>query len=248
MKEFPHLDKAPIVEALIDFRVHQHKGFDAKSLESIHEKIKDRYPNKRPLRQLVAGLEFKDGGAVRQSVEQTEYGYRMESPDGLYVFQARVDGFTLSRLKPYETWEKLVQETRKMWKVYTEITRPERIVRTATRFINRIEIQLPMGKIEDFFTAPPAIPQGLPDSVNEFFSRIVIHDPDTGGNLIFTQGLEQVIASTNVLPFLVDIDVFKEDTFNVDSDVYWKLLDEFRSLKNRAFFASLTPKTIDLLK
>lgn len=62
--------------------------------------------------------------------------------------------------------------------------------------------------------------------MNEFFSRVVINDePDTGGTLIFTQGLEQPGVNGNTLSFIIDIDIFKEHTFNVDSDDYWQLLD-----------------------
>lgn len=248
MPDFPHLSKAPIVEALIDFRVRPKKGIGPKELAAMHGRIKDRYPTSKAIRELQTRFEVKEGEAPQQSVEQKERGYRFESTDGRYVLQVRVDGFTLSRLKPYEDWEALIDETQSIWRRYVELLDPESVIRVATRFINRVEIPVPMGKFEEFFTAPPVVPKGLPEFVSEYFSRVVINDPNTGAMVIFTQALEPIGPSADVVPYLVDIDVFKEDTFGVASEELWKLLAEFRSLKNRAFFASLTPKTVELLR
>jgi len=45
---------------------------------------------------------------------------------------------------------------------------------------------------------------------------------------------------------LLDVDVFKIANFDVNSKEYWELLAQFRTLKNTAFFGSITEKTKEL--
>jgi len=248
MLQTQHLNKAPIVEALIDFRVRPHKNFDLSQLESSLASIKARYPTTKPVRHFVSHFQVKDHEPPQQSTSETKRGLRFESADGLHVFQAHPDGFTVSRLRPYETWESLFAEAQVLWSEYVKAARPEAIVRVATRFINRIQIPMPVADYQDYLSAPPNVPKGLPELVSEFFSRVVIHDPTSGGVIVFTQAMEPVNEASNILPLYVDIDVFKQDSCDVHSAQPWELLNTFRHLKNEAFFASITPKTLELLR
>lgn len=248
MLETQHLNKAPIVEGLIDIRVRPRKNLDLTALESSLARVKTRYPITKPLRHFVTHVQIKGEGPPEQSVSETNRGLRFESANGQYVFQAGLDGVTVSRLRPYDTWESLFAEAQTLWLEYVEAARPEAIVRVATRFINRIEIPLPVADYQEYLTAPPDVPRGLPELVSEFFSRVVIHDPNSGGVIVFTQAMEPINQASNVLPLYVDIDVFKQDSYVVQSKEPWELLSKFRRLKNQAFFASITPKTLELLK
>jgi uncharacterized protein (TIGR04255 family) len=247
MSKFPHLTRAPVVEALIDFRVRSRANFDLKVLEDLHSRINDRYPTSKPLQQVVATFGVKDGQPAAQQVVQTPKGYRFEAADTRLVVQMTTDGCTVSRLKPYETWEKLIEETRLIWELYVATAQPEAVIRVATRFINRIELPLPFGDFDEYLTAPPVVPKRLPQFVSEFLSRMVVNDPKDQTTIILTQALEPVIQTTNTLPILLDIDVFKVDTCAPRAKDLWGLLDKFRDLKNEAFFASLTPKALEML-
>lgn len=246
MSDFPHLNNAPIVEGLIDIRVRARKGLDPGGLLEIHNRLKSQYPNVKPIHQVTAYLEVKGQEASQQSLSRRESGYRIESADGRNVIQSQVEGFTFSRLKPYETWDALLEGAKVAWAHYSDVARPDAIVRVATRFINRVEIPLPVGQIAEYFAAPPTIPTGLPPFVSEYFSRVVIGEPETEATVILTQALEPAGGGNNVLSCIVDIDVFKDVSLRPDSPDCWNLLTLFRSLKNRAFFASVTPKTLEL--
>ncbi len=247
MSKFPHLTRAPVVEALVDFRVRAKADIDSKVFQDLHARIIDRYPTSKPLQQVVATFGVKNGQPTAEQVVQTPKGYRFEAADARLVVQMTVDGCTVSRLKPYETWEKLVEETRLIWELYVATAQPEAVMRVATRFINRVELPLPFGDFDEYLTAPPAVPKKLPQSVSEFLSRMVVTDPKDQTTIILTQALEPVIQSTNSLPILLDIDVFKVDTYHPRTQGLWEQLDKFRALKNEAFFASLTPKALEML-
>lgn len=243
-----HLNNAPIVEALIDLRVRPQPGTQPSKLEAIGARIKDRYPTVKPIHQVATHVELKAGADAVQSVSQQQLGFRFESSDAKSVLQAQTLGFTLSRLAPYETWEALIQEAQAMWPHYVAVAEPESIERVATRYINRIHLPLPIGDFDEYLTAPPLVPKGLPDYVSEFFSRMVINDPHSQAVIIFTQAFEPLGPGNTALPVIVDIDVFKATSLPADGTDHWKLLTEFRDIKNTAFFASLTPKTVELLK
>lgn len=44
-------------------------------------------------------------------------GFLLSSSDKLRIVQARLDGFTFSRLAPYETWERLRDEAKSAWRI-----------------------------------------------------------------------------------------------------------------------------------
>lgn len=249
MADYINLKNAPIVEALVDFRVKPGAGLDVQKLSTIAESLKERYPNKKEIRQFLAQIRIGEGDAPAQSSTQTPVGYRLESKDSRFVLQAQLTGFTLSRLKPYETWESLIDEARFTWEAYVKVAGPSSIARVAVRYINRVEIPLAaLGNFEDFLTGGPNVPEDLPQGVAEFLSRVVIRDPETDAAIIITQALEPENAANGTLPVILDIDVFKPAEFPVESEVYWELLDKFRVLKNKVFFSSLTPKALELFK
>jgi uncharacterized protein (TIGR04255 family) len=179
-------------------------------------------------------------------ISETKRGYRYTSSDKLYVFQSRVDGFTISRLKPYETWERLRGEGYKLWKLYKEITSPI-IVRIALRYINKIIIPLPIMDFGDYFTAPPTVPENLPQGVNSYFNRVVIYEPTIGANAIITNSMEP-ISKSDFVPIILDIDIFKINPKGFDEEEVWELLDKIRDFKNKIFYNSIKEEFLERFK
>jgi len=251
MAEYAHLNKAPIVEALVDFRLKPRDGLRVSDLQPIQEKLRDRYPTQKSIRQVIGqvSVNVQEGEvqAVQPAVHSAEaVGIRLESANGLHVLQAQVQGFTLSRLKPYDTWEALIEEARSLWDVYVAVAAPVSITRVGTRYINRLELPLPMLRFEDYLTRQPEVPIGVPEFVSDFLSRVVAHEPSLDAYIVVTQALEPVAPGSNIVPMLLDVDVFKVANFDVNSKEYWELLAQFRTLKNTAFFGSITEKTKEL--
>lgn len=245
MTKYPILKKAPITEALIDIRLKLPTAFDVAKIDSIYKSISDRYPEKQELRQIEAQIDIKKKESVKTSATKVT-GYRYISPDGKQILQARLDGFTVSRLKPYIRWEQLRDEAFRLWKLYRDITSPERITRVAVRYINNLNIPMPIRDFGEYLTAPPIVPPELPQGVSSFLTRVVIHEPSIGANAIITQALDQIV--TDVAPIILDIDVFKSQSDGIEEEDTWEIIEKLRHFKNKIFFTSITDKLKEMYK
>lgn len=246
MAKYTHLEKAPITEALIDIRIKMREDLTVEQIESIYNSISDQYSDKKALRKLEGKFEFKKGEPPVSSGTETIDGYIFTSTDQKQIFQARLDGFTFSRLKPYETWEQLRDEAHRLWLIYKEITSPE-ITRVALRYINKMEIQLSSKDFSEYLTAAPIVPEGLPQGVSSFLTRVVIHEPSIDAAAIITQALEQVV-NPNFIPIILDIDVFKQKSEGISEKDAWDTLEKLRHFKNKIFFESITEKTKEIFQ
>ncbi len=148
MTEYPILKNAPIIEALIDIRVKLDSSFEVEKILSIYDKIKTKYPEKQKqqISQVIFGIDEKN---QEKSPIKKINGFRFISEDKKQILQARLDGFTFSRLKPYKSWDELKKEAKRLWDFYKEIVKPLAIKRVAVRYINNLNIQMSLGDFGD---------------------------------------------------------------------------------------------------
>ncbi len=245
---FPHLAKAPIVEAIVDFRVRLPAGFEIACFKELHPQFQSDYPNVEDRKLVEHKFEQSPGKEPSHSTkDHGVIGYFFRSADKANLVQFRRDGFTFNRLKPYTSWEQVFPEAMRLWKTYVETCRPVEVSRIAVRYINRL--MLPGLEVEfgDFLTAPPALPKQMPPFVSGFVSRVVIHDPASNTTAAVVQALEPP-TENRYLPVILDIDVFQEDVSNLVADELLARFATLREMKNRAFFGSITDKTLEMLK
>ena len=141
-----HLPHAPITEALIDLQVTPREGLTFAELTAALGAANFGYYVKGPISQGTFAFRMEPDGQRPQTIaESAQIGLRLHSTDEKYVAQFRLAGFTLSRLPPYEKWENLLEETRRLWAIYVEHLAPSRVVRIATRFINNLQLPLEPG-------------------------------------------------------------------------------------------------------
>ncbi|PSM31678.1 TIGR04255 family protein [Haliangium sp. UPWRP_2] len=248
MPSWPHLDKAPITEALLDIRADLPPEADLNTLARFQETIHARYPNRKDRIDWQGHLELSEtsGPAMRQ-VSGGHNGYFFLSADARQVVQVRKDGFTFSRLKPYETWERLRDEARELWNLYRSILNPIRITRIAVRYVNRIEIPLPVGNFRTWILTAPDIAPTLPQTLSGFLMRLTMPFALENAIAIVTQTLEPGQHS-NSIPMIFDIDVYREQITDLASSDLWDDFEILRSVKNRVFFESITRKTEELFR
>lgn len=243
-----YLKNAPIVEAIIDFRVRLPVGFNPEEFSSLRKELSRKYPKIEKGQLITGSIEIKADKPIVK-VEPAEdkgiQGYRFTSRDGKEVAQFRIDGFTFSRLHPYTKWEQVLDEAKRLWELYSLKASPQVVERIAVRYINRLDIPLPLRDLEDYLTASPVLPKTLPQKLSQFLIRLVVHEEDLVAGIIQT-----LVKSPKPehLGIILDIDVFKENVGGISDENIWPTMDRLRALKNRIFFKLITEETARLFE
>ena len=110
MSQTLHYRNVPITEAIIDLRVEPTCEPVADTLESVGNDEQDVYPERTPILMGTGYLQW--GDRVSATASSSPLGTRFASRDGKVIWQARLDGFTISRLAPYHRWESFRDEPR----------------------------------------------------------------------------------------------------------------------------------------
>ena len=246
MSKWDHLDKAPITEALIDLRVRLPESPSLEHLEAFRDAVKETYPDCRTRRKWHTrfALHNEEPPAVETESGGPD-GFILTSRDGAQVVQARLDGFTFSRLKPYERWEQLRDSAQELWKTYCDSASPLMITRIAVRYINRIELPLPFEDLGEWLETRPELGPKLPQGLAGYFFRANIPFDKPPGFVNVTQSIEPGNYKDRV-PLIFDIDAFSTQELPPDDNGVWKKFEDLREIKNRVFFESITKKTKDM--
>lgn len=239
-----HLSNAPITEAIIDFRVKIPSGFDTEKLLSVTDDLSTSYPKSEPRKIITGSFGIEKGKPfVQPPKDEGIQGYFFKSEDEKNIAQFRVDGFTFNRLQPYLNWETVLSEAKNLWKLYLSKAEPEVITRIAVRYINRLELRLPINDFSEYITAPPTVPDSLPQEVSQFLTKVVIHEGDITANII--QTLDKSPKPDHIR-IILDIDVFIFNELGIRMEDIWTDFEKLHKMKNRIFFESITEKTARL--
>lgn len=225
----------PITEAVLDIRVNLPKEFDVHQLEKFQNGIEKEFPIKKVNTQWETSLSDPNG-------------YVFTSSDNKKIVQARMDGFTFSKLKPYDNWDAFSKEAKKLWEKYIKTAKPIGISRVALRYINLIELPHPAGDFKEYFLTGPEIVSGLPQGLAEFFMRLVIPDIKTQNTAIIIETVDASKLTESIFPLIFDIDVFRLVNITPEDSNLWKVFESLREYKNQIFMSSFTKKTKELFK
>ncbi|MFH0926837.1 MAG: TIGR04255 family protein [bacterium] len=246
--KYPTLKNAPITEALIDIRVKLADSFDVNRLKGIYNT--QEYPQQKERRRWEEKFEFRKGcPPISDPHSDIIEGFHYISSDKKQIVIAGLNGFIFSRLHPYEKWDIFRNDAYRLWQIYTKIAQPELITRVALRFINRIQLPSQQMNLDEYFNASPIVPEGLPQGLSSFLTRLVIPIPSPEGVIaILTHALEQPVRPKFLPEVILDIDVFKETIKGFNEKEAWELIDTLRGLKNDIFFKSINDKTKEMFK
>ncbi len=243
---FPHLNRAPIVEAVIHWRARSEKEVDRESLlEELRAKLPD-YPHVQSQEEVQLEAQIGPEGAA-QAQRARWHGFRIESTDRRYIAQFTRNGFVFSRVRPYENWDRFAAEAKRLWQIHLELAEPLEIERLGVRFINRI-VPVDLGKLDEILTLPPQSPGGLVLPIEDFVHRSQFDVPGHPYRVHVIQMSQSPAPPENAPGLIVDIDVLTTTTTELDNTAIDERLGGMRWLKNKAFYSLLTSQAIERLK
>ena len=161
MARIRHLSKAPITEAVVDFRVSHSPHFHSDQLRQARERLAHDYPKVDERKGLEARFALAGGQPLQALTRDLGFqGIWLKTEDEKSVAQFRVDGFTFNRLKPYTSWEHILPEALRLWTIYVELTQPHRLARVALRYINHMRLPGPGVEVDDYIATGPTAAVG----------------------------------------------------------------------------------------
>jgi uncharacterized protein (TIGR04255 family) len=239
-----HYDKAPIKEAIIDIQIES-----ASLTLANFDKVDVSPPRGYAERQKVTIGHIRgrlEGGILTATAKQDELGYAFVGGEGKHHVQFRLNGFTFSRLAPYQTWEQLRSETKTLWESYRQIVGALPVVRVGLRYVNQLDLPLPMRDFRDFIRLYPEVSADLSQQLAGFFLQVQIPQEDLGAMLVLNEAMVPP-SGPGVVSVVLDIDVFKQGLKIESDDEIWSVLEALRLRKNLIFEGCITNNTRELI-
>jgi uncharacterized protein (TIGR04255 family) len=246
---FPHLKKAPILEALLDIWVANPPDVTLDQLRQLHSKFEADYPDcaEIPLQQFQVIGTPGEQPTMSTAVKGVR-GYRFTSSNKETLVQSRIDGFTFNNLQPYHDWNFFSSHALEAWEKYRTTFSKGQITRIGLKYVNLIRCPLVQNQValEEYFTAAPVGPYLHGREMSNFLTQVQIDTPAK---------LQAIWTMTRHLPpeekffkVLLDIEVFSQDQGILQAEDPLSILPEMRILKNQLFFNSLTAKAVYLFQ
>lgn len=247
LRRFPHLSRAPIVEAVIDIKAASENPLSEGSAQSRLNGKLPGYEFKGSHNSVKHRVKFREEEKPEIEREASWRGLRFESADSKEIIQFNADGIVFSRLNPYVDWRHLETAALKVWEIYESLTEPRIIQRIGVRFINKVKLPRGDFKVTDYIhlPSPPYLEQ-----MNAQFQGIahqeVMFVLDYGCGVKVDRVVD--LEDDGQLAIILDIDVFTTSPLPVSKSLIEEHLRRMQELKNKIFFGSITEKTILLYK
>jgi uncharacterized protein (TIGR04255 family) len=231
------LARPPIKEALIDLQLEQQ--MPEQFAEQIGAISLPEFPKKSPVRFQQFQIQLAE---MQTSTTNELFGWRFESADGSKIIQFRRNGMGFSIVRGYQNWNHIKSLAQQFWTLYTERAGPLIVNRLATRYINVIEVPISGLRFDDYLSASPRLPEGLPQGIQHFLQRLTVPFKSDVSAIII-QTLDTPTATH--IPLILDIDVQMQRRAQGDSPDIWGGLDTLRGIKNDIFFSSVTERALE---
>jgi len=244
------LRNPPIVEAVFDVDCDLPPGFDLASLEvPIRARFADQYPKFQTQFLQTFAINAGTDSAPNMSTHRTVQAFQCRHEDEKQLVQLRAQGFSFNRLAPYTSLDDYLPEIERTWRLYVELASPIHIRIIRLRFINRIFLPMAAGKVDldEFLKLGPRMPDEENLRLCSFLTQQVAIEKNTGHELNLVLTAEAPVDEK--LPAILDITVASATiTEPTDWPNMLQAIEKLRSLKNHAFFNTLTPECIDLFQ
>ena len=244
-----HYSKAPITEAIIDIQFAGPEC-DPTALLKLQDKEGSSYPEKKPI--LIASFMLDAGQAdappAVTTQSQSQHGWAFVTADKLQIWQVRSGAFTFSRLAPYQNWTAFRNEARRLWELSKPYFKPEQITRIAVRYVNRLELPVPLRDFKDYLQTVPEVSPKLPQGLLSYFMQLQIPQEDIQSLLILNQQFVSNKPEATSVPVILDLDLFRTYELPQEEEPLWSLFERLHEKKNDIFQACITDLTRELIR
>lgn len=186
------------------------------------------------------------GGALQAEASQEPAGFILTKAEGNRKVQVRVDGFSFSWLAPYDRWEPFREEAKQIWSAYSAMAGSPKIVRLGLRYINQLDLPLPIRDLRDFVRTFPEVSSDLEQSLEGFFLQLRSPISDLDATMILNQTLVPP-PRPDVAAMILDIDLFRNFNSGPSDEEVWRVLERFRVRKNMIFEGCITNRTREVI-
>jgi len=233
---------SPVTQAVIEVRVDYE--MDIKGMHKIVGKLKKDYPHQQTVKDIGIDITHE----VNTSITPLNERFQLSSRDELDYAIISKNSIAVTRYAPYLGWDALHEHLIKVWKLWKDVAKTQKISRIGARNINRIDIPCNKGEIvmmEDYFTFYPEVPGASDSPIIEYLMQVTrqINNTSWYATITSTYVPSPLI---NYVSFILDIDVFCSNDIPINDDKLFSMIAETRNIKNTVFQGYVTQKTKDL--
>ena len=238
--------RPPITEAVIEFRFGG--STSDRVMNSFVRSVRNTYPAVEALYEISVQFETAaPGSKPTVGSKQTLSGYKATDREGTDLIILNAGRLGTVRLAPYCGWDAFLEKARRNYASFKKITGFQKIVRVATRYINRLDI--PRAGREsvdpnDYAMLEPRVP-GIIPNVHGFTTQFLGDVPAVNGRVLINAGTV-VSPLIDHVSLLLDIDLFVEQNLPQRDSEIWELLAALRYQKNAIFEAFITDRAREL--
>lgn len=249
MTSYPKLSKPPIIEALVDIQMQPVATISVATLKkSLPNTLTSQFPKIEEIKKFESSITPGPQGPQVSSKDLGAYGLMLRNEQNTKAVQVRVDGFALSHLQPYDSFDTLKAEAVSLWSDYKKlIGSDENILRVALRYINVIDCHRTLTstkELDGYLKNIPQLPKGAGSELTGFGLELVSQDSKQAIVTTVRRGLLKNL-QTLQHGISVDIEVVKQFAKSPSQDELWTSIEALRPIKNAIFFDVVSENKIE---
>ncbi len=138
-----------------------------------------------------------------------------------------------------------MSEARRIWDRCLPAVRT--VGRLGVRYINRLDLPLPVRDFKDFLRTVPEISPDMPQELSGMFMRVQLPVEANETQLFLTETMIQP-DRPEVVSIVLDIDVSSVTNSRSANKDMWQRFEQFRTIKNEVFEACITDRMRELIR
>jgi uncharacterized protein (TIGR04255 family) len=240
-----HYKKAPIIEAVLEFR-----WASAKSLDELTAALSlpafEGFGDPKPRHLINASLNVQTASrAVTMAHEQQHVGFEISLRDGSKLVILEQDKFVFVQRAPYDCWKYYSERALALLGPVAELFKVAEFSRIGVRFVNRIDIPFSDARnfnTDDYITVKFDGPRPDAGIIDEFQMRLVKPTGIEGIAYALTVATSQSPLADHG-GILLDIDVFTRRSVPSTGSEFLSSLSTMHKEKNAIFESCITDQS-----